>query len=81
MAKAGDSFAESDRVHNAAYGPGTIVHVDAQYTTIAFDEHGTKKFVTNMVRLDRTDVPEPEKPVRTRKPRATKASAGKSKSR
>lgn len=81
MGKAGETFSENDRVHNEIYGPGTILHVDAQYTTIAFDGHGTKKFVTNLVRLDRTDVPEPEKPVRARKSRATKASAGKTKSR
>ena len=77
MSKAAGVFAENDRVTNAVYGSGTISHVDSQYTTINFDEHGTKKFLTKVVKLEHTSVPPPEKPARASKAKGTKAKATK----
>ena len=72
MSKATEVFSENDRVNNAVYGSGTISHVDTQYTMINFDEHGTKKFLTKMVKLEHTSIPAPEKPARTAKAKAAK---------
>jgi hypothetical protein len=37
------------------------------YTTIAFDESGTRKFVTRMVKLEPSDTPAPARRVRKKK--------------
>ena len=73
MSKIAAVFAAKDRVNNPTFGPGTITQVDEQYTTIVFDEHGTKRFLTPMVRLERTDVPAPERPVRASKSKTPKS--------
>ena len=73
MAKTGDGFAVADRVQHAEYGLGKIKEVDARYTTIEFDEHGVKKFVTDLVRLTRSDTPAPVKASRARASRAKAA--------
>ena len=62
--KSSSGFGIDDRVSTEAYGPGTIRETDDRYTTVAFDKGGTRKFVTSMMRLDRSDVPAPTKPVR-----------------
>ena len=74
MSKSAPTFAINDRVHSAVYGAGTISHLDSQYTMIQFDEHGSKKFLTSMVKLERSSVPAPAKPVRakTAKPKVAK---------
>jgi hypothetical protein len=57
-----------DRVSHTRFGPGVIIQVDARYTVIEFDEQGPRKFVTTLVRLERSDLPLPVKraPVRRR---------------
>jgi hypothetical protein len=65
------AFSAKDRVDHPVYGLGTIVMVNAHHTTIDFDTAGTKKFLTSVVRLDRSEAPAPPKPVR----RVKKASA------
>jgi hypothetical protein len=60
-------FSVSDRVSSATYGQGTITQVDEKYTTIEFDQAGTRKFLTSLVQLERSDVPAPVKPERTKK--------------
>jgi hypothetical protein len=75
MAKTGDGFAVSDRVQHSEYGLGKITQIDARYTIIDFDEAGVKKFVTDLVRLTRSDAPAPVKPARARaKAKAAKKS-------
>jgi len=61
------TFSPTDRVDHYVYGAGTIVAVDSRLTTIAFDEAGTKKFMTSMVELTASEVPAPAKPVRKKK--------------
>lgn len=72
MAKDRLSFSPNDRISHSVHGLGTISQVSEQYTTIAFDEAGTRKFLTRMVQLARSDTPTPPKPVRQRKKAATK---------
>ena len=68
MAKNTGGFAVNERIQHEEYGPGTIVAIGPLHTTIEFDQAGTKKFMSSMVRLERTDVAPPQ--------RRTKASGG-----
>jgi hypothetical protein len=67
MAKDRGTFAPNDRISHSVHGLGTIAQVSEQYTTITFDEAGTKKFVTRMLQLERSDSPVPAKPSRSKK--------------
>jgi hypothetical protein len=49
----------SQRVLHKQYGLGVIAEADRHYTTIDFDEHGRKKFVTRIVKLETSDAPPP----------------------
>ncbi len=70
MPKSETVFVLNDRVQHSVFGPGTIRQVDPRYTTIAFDENGIKKFLTDMVRLEHSDTPAPAKPARAKKVKA-----------
>ena len=59
-------FTKDHRVRQANYGSGTVVSSDERYTIIDFDEHGRRTFVTDMVTLDKSDVPAPNRPVKGR---------------
>src|SRR6185436_1645072 len=50
---------KGDRVAHGEYGPGTITEQDVYHTVIDFDAHGSRRFVTNRVVLERTSVPGP----------------------
>lgn len=77
MAKKTMTFAPKDRIDHSVYGTGTIVDIDEQRTTIDFDEAGTKKFLTKIIKLAPTDVPAPAK--RTRRKATKKKTAAKKK--
>lgn len=66
---------KGDRVAHGEYGPGTITEQDVYHTVIDFDAHGSRRFVTSKVVLERTSVPGPTAAERrsTAKPRASKA--------
>ena len=72
MSKGTETFAVNDRVSHAEHGLGKIAEVNPRYTTISFDQAGVRKFITSMVRLERSDAPPPPKPSRARKPKAPK---------
>ena len=55
-------FRKDDRVAHSRFGPGVVVAIDARYTTIEFDESGVRKFVTELVQLERCDLPVPVMP-------------------
>ena len=55
-------FRKGDRVSHARYGAGNVVDADERYTMIAFDDGDVRKFVTTLVRLERSDLPLPAKP-------------------
>ena len=78
MAKNSSGFAPNERVNHSIYGLGTISEINDLHTVIDFDENGRRKFVTSIVRLERTDVLPPA-PIR--KPRAKGVRAVKSKAR
>lgn len=59
MAKNTNGFAVNERIQHEEYGPGTITNIGPLHTTIEFDQAGTKKFMSSMVRLERTDVVAP----------------------
>lgn len=65
--------AKGDRVTQPQYGPGTVTEVDGNHTVIDFDEHGVRRFVTNLVQLEPTSVPAPVRVARAK--RAKKAVA------
>ena len=67
------SIPVSSRVNHQKYGLGVISEVDPQYTTIEFDNHGKKKFVTDIVSLDSSDEPPPKRRRGGRKKATTKA--------
>jgi len=76
LGKNPDAFAVNERIQHGMYGLGTIKEVNALYTTIEFDENGRRKFLTSLVRLERSSVAAPAPPPRksrARKPAATKA--------
>ena len=66
-AKNTQQFRPKNRIEHAAFGLGTIVEIDDRYTTIAFDESGTRKFMTSMIELAHSDVPRPANRRRTKK--------------
>ena len=56
------------------YGLGSVVAVEDAYTRVQFDEHGVKKFLTSMSRLEPSDEPVPAgaRGAKPRKKRVTK---------
>lgn len=68
-------FKVGDRVSQANYGTGTITSADDHHTVIEFDEHGVKTFATNLVVLERTAAPAPERGSRSRRTTKSRAKA------
>jgi hypothetical protein len=71
-------FEVGARVVEPTYGLGSVIAVEDAYTRVQFDEHGVKKFLTSMSKIEPSDEPVPAglrgvgKP---RKKRTTKKSA------
>jgi hypothetical protein len=61
-------FEVGARVIEPTYGLGSVIAVEDAYTRVQFDEHGIKKFLTSMSRLEPSDEPVPAG-LRTGKPR------------
>jgi hypothetical protein len=53
------AFDKGDRVSHEQYGTGTVTDRNVYHTVIDFDSHGTRRFVTDRVVLERTSVPSP----------------------
>src|SRR6476660_1192505 len=62
------------RVVEPTYGLGSVIAVEDAYTRVQFDEHGVKKFLTSMSRLEPSDEPVPAglRGAKNRKKRAPK---------
>lgn len=68
------SFKVGDRVVQPNYGAGTITGIDDHYTVVEFDEHGAKRFASNLVHLERSADPAPQKGSKPKRaPKAGKA--------
>lgn len=65
-------FEVGARVVEPTYGLGSVVAVEDAYTRVQFDEHGVKKFLTSMSRLEPSNEPVPAG-VRSAKPRKKRA--------
>jgi hypothetical protein len=65
------------RVVEPTYGLGSVIAVEDAYTRVQFDEHGVKKFLTSMSRLEPSDEPVPAglRSTKPRKKRTTKKAA------
>ena len=59
------------RVTEPTYGLGSVIAVEDNYTRVQFDEHGVKKFLTSMSRLEPSDEPAPAGVRKGRKKRTT----------
>ena len=64
-------FEVGARVTEPTYGLGSVIAVEDNYTRVQFDEHGVKKFLTSMSRLEPSDEPAPAGVRKVRKKRAT----------
>jgi hypothetical protein len=65
------AHATGDRVTQSKYGAGTVTEANAHHTVIDFDEHGLRRFVTDIVRLEPSATPAPQR-ASTRAKRAAK---------
>jgi hypothetical protein len=65
-------FEVGARVVEPTYGLGSVIAVEDAYTRVQFDEHGIKKFLTSMSRLEPSDEPVPAG-LRSGKPRKKRA--------
>jgi hypothetical protein len=61
-----ETFAVNDRVSHSEHGLGKITEVNSRVTTISFDTAGVRKFLTAMIRLERSDSPNPPNPTRAK---------------
>ena len=64
-------FEVGARVVEPTYGLGSVIAVEDAYTRVQFDEHGVKKFMTSMSKLEPSNEPVPAG-LRTGKPRKTR---------
>jgi hypothetical protein len=72
MPKNPGAFSANDRVLHSVYGLGTVREVNERHTTIVFDDSGTRKFVTSVVKLEHSSTPAPAKPARVKKTKSPK---------
>jgi hypothetical protein len=70
-------FEVGSRVVDPNYGPGSVIAVEDAYTRVQFDEHGVKKFLTSMSKLEHTDEPAPASAKGAAKPRRKRKTVAK----
>ncbi len=70
-------YTKGSRVTQSVYGSGTVTSSDERYTVIEFDDHGERKFLTEVVTLAKSDRPAPSKPEKARKKASPKTAAAK----
>ena len=66
---------QSQCVKHVRYGIGFVAESNSERTTIDFDEHGTKKFVTSMMVVELLAGEAPAKPAAKRRKKATASAA------
>jgi hypothetical protein len=68
-------FEVGARVVDPTYGFGSITAVEDAYVRVQFDEHGEKKFLTSLSKLEVSDEPMPPPSARRKVRRKKKAAA------
>ncbi len=69
-------FEVGSRVTEPTYGLGSVIAIEDGFTRIEFDEHGVKKFMTSLSKLEPSSEPAPaSKAGKTRRRRKTVKSA------
>jgi len=69
-------FEVGARVVDPTYGFGSVVAIEDAYIRVQFDEHGDKKFLTSLSKLELSDEPLPPSSTRRKARRKKKAAAG-----
>ena len=64
-------YSTGDRVSQLQYGDGTVLTCNERHTVIDFDAHGSRTFVTSLVRFESCSTVAPVKPVRARRRKKT----------
>ncbi|HXJ17135.1 MAG TPA: hypothetical protein VNM68_08030 [Candidatus Polarisedimenticolia bacterium] len=64
-------LSEGQTIRHEQYGVGTVTESNIERTTIDFDSHGVKKFVTSIWTAELIGEPPAERPVRRRGRRKT----------
>jgi hypothetical protein len=59
-------LSEGQTVRHIQYGLGTVTDSNTERTTIEFDDHGVKKFVTSIWNAELVGEPPADRPVRRR---------------
>jgi hypothetical protein len=67
------SLTEGLYIKHSQYGNGVVTQSDVERTTIDFDAHGPKKFVTSMMVVEPVEGAPPKRPGSRRKKAATAA--------
>ena len=67
------AFKESQYLKHAQYGFGVVTESDTERTTIDFETHGKKKFVTSMVQVELVDGDPPKAARGSRRKKAATA--------
>lgn len=70
------ALAEGAYIRHFQYGLGVVTESDAERTTIDFDLHGTKKFVTSIMVVDPAEGTPPKRSKRRKKRPAPLVPAG-----
>ncbi len=66
---------QSQCVKHAQYGVGFVTESNAERTTIEFDDHGTKKFVTSMMVVELLAGEAPVRPAGSKRRKKSAATA------
>ncbi|HTW24015.1 MAG TPA: hypothetical protein VMD78_10475 [Candidatus Baltobacteraceae bacterium] len=64
-------LSEGQTIRHEQYGVGTVTESNTERTTIDFDDHGVKKFVTSIWVAELVGEPPAERPTRRRTRRKT----------
>jgi hypothetical protein len=74
---ASNAFSQGTQVEHLKFGLGSVISSSEERIVIKFDDHGEKKFVTNMVMgsLKKSDRQPPAEKKGARRKKATPASA------
>jgi hypothetical protein len=47
-----EAYAEGQQIRHPLYGLGRVMEADEERTTVEFDAHGVKKFVTSLMKAE-----------------------------